>query len=187
MDKILTKDEVSEIVNKHYARSGILNTLLSDSTYREYTRIDDSRYSRKEQTHGLTIYESKVPFIMLLTLAAFFLFSFPMFNAGNPTPDFVKILYGISALLIVFSLFKIFFVNKIFMQTTASSFRLKEEREIKWSDVLVTGIYVVRGKSSQDYVILGLNDGEVVKILIEFGSLSARDFIRMIHLNNEQP
>jgi hypothetical protein len=185
MKKKLTKIEVQEIVNRKYARNDFINRHFGSSpSYTEYENINNTKYKKKEQTDNLKIYLSKTPYIALITLACTFLITFPYFNRNNSTSLFIKILYAISFILIVFSLFKIISNRKLYIQVLSNSFIINR-REILWDEIMTTGILTVHGRPSFDFLILGLDSGEILKIDINKSEIYTQDFIKIIHLNKK--
>ena len=182
MKKKLTKIEVQEIVNRKYVREDFINRHFGSSTYTEYENINNTKYKKKEQTDNLKIYLSKTPYIVLITIASTFLFTFPYFNRENSTSLFIKILYAISFILIVFSLYKIISKRELYIQVLHNSFIINR-REILWNEIMTTGKLIVHGKPSHDFLILGLDSGEILQIDIKKSEIYTEDFIKIIHLN----
>jgi len=182
MGSKLTKIEVQEIVKNKYVREDFLNRNFGSSTYKEYDKIENSKYRTKEQTNKLKIYLSKTPYIILFTIATFFLLSFPYLNKDSTTSHLLKIVYVISFLLIVFSLYKILSNRKLYIQVLPNSFIFKR-REVFWNEIMTTGELIVHGKPSHKFVILGLDSGEIMQIDIDKSEIYTEDFIKIIHLN----
>ena len=67
-----------------------------------------------------------------------------------------------------------------------NSFVINEKKEIKWTDVLVTGKLEIGGKFTTYYLILGLETLEILKIDMNGAEISINDFIKIIHLNQEK-
>lgn len=182
MVKKLTKIEVQEIINRKYVHEGFINRHFGSTTYKEYEKIENSKYRKKEQTNNLKIYLSKTPFIVLFTIPTLFLLTFPYFNKDNPSTLFLKIVYSISFILIIISLYKILSNRKLYIQVFPNSF-IFNKREILWSEILVTGKLIVHGNPSYEFLILGLDSGEILKIDINKSEINTQDFIKIIHLN----
>lgn len=182
MNQKLTKIEVQEIVNDKYANKNFISRNFGSSTYKEFESIENSTYRKKEQTNNLKIYVSKTPYILLITITSFYLLTFPYLNKENPTPQFLKITYLISFILIIFSLYKILSNRKLYIEVLPNSFVFKG-REIKWNEIMTTGKLIVHGKASHEFLILGLDSGEILQIDIEKSEIYTEDFIKIIHLN----
>ena len=182
MKQKLTKIEVQEIVNEKYAHKNFISKNFGHSTYKEFENIENSTYRKKEQTNNLKIYVSKTPYIILITISSFFLLSFPYLNKEDPTTLFLKIIYLISFFLIVYSLYKILSDRKLYIQVLPNSFVFKG-REIKWNEIITTGKLIIHGKPSHEFLILGLDSGEILKIDIDKSEIYTEDFIKIIHLN----
>ncbi|MBF04389.1 MAG: hypothetical protein CMP76_13970 [Flavobacterium sp.] len=182
MKEKLSKIEVQKIVGEKYNREDFLSRNFGSFSYKEYEKIEKSKYRNKEQTANLKIYISKTPYIILITITTFFLLTFPYFNKDNPTTLFFKIVYSISFILIIISLYKILLNRKLYIQVFPNSF-IFNKREILWSEILVTGKLIVHGKPSYEFLILGLDSGEILKIDINKSEIYTEDFIKIIHLN----
>jgi hypothetical protein len=182
MQQKLTKIEVQEIVNDKYANKNFVSRNFGSSTYKEIESVVNSTYRKKEQTDNLKIYVSKTPFIVLITITSFYLLTFPYLNKENPTTQFLKLTYLISFFLIVFSLYKILSNRKLYIQVLPDSFVFKG-REIKWNEIVTTGKLIIHGKASHEFLILGLDSGEILQIDIEKSEIYTEDLIKIIHLN----
>jgi hypothetical protein len=182
MQQKLTKIEVQEIVNDKYANKNFVSRNFGSSTYKEIESVENSTYRKKEQTNNLKIYVSRTPYIILIVITSFFLLTFPYLNKENPTTLFLKILYLISFLLIVYSLYKILSNRKLYIQVLTNSFVFKG-REIKWNEIMTTGKLIIHGKPSHEFLVLGLDSGEILKIDIDKSEIYTEDFIKIIHLN----
>jgi len=182
MQQKLTKIEVQEIVNDKYANKNFVSRNFGSSTYKEIESVENSTYRKKEQTNNLKIYVSRTPYIILIVITSFFLLTFPYLNKENPTTLFLKIIYLVIFLLIVYSLYKILSNRKLYIQVLTNSFVFKG-REIKWSEIMTTGKLIIHGKPSHEFLILGLDSGEILKIDIDKSEIYTEDFIKIIHLN----
>lgn len=56
------------------------------------------------------------------------------------------------------------------------------KRSITWEDILVTGTVTIKGKRSNDYVLLGISTGELLQIDTSFSDIIPRNFVKIIHL-----
>lgn len=182
MRKVLTKVEVREIVNKKYVHEGFIHRNFGSSTYKEYEKIENSKFKNKQQTNGLKIYMSKTPFIFLLVIAIFILLCFPYLYIGHYSLFSIKITCYICIFCIAISVYKIF-SKKLYIELFPNSFKLKK-REIFWNEILITGILRVH-KPRHEFLILGLNSGEIMQIDIEKSEIYTSDFIQIIHLNRK--
>lgn len=180
MKKKLTKIEVREIVNKRYVHKGFIHKAFDSSTYEEYEKIENSKFTNKQQTNGLKIYMSKTPFIFLLVIAVFFLFSFPYLYIGHYSLLSIKIVCGTCIFCIAISIYKIF-SKKLYIELFPNSFKMKK-KEIFWNEIYITGILRVH-KPRHEFLILGLNSGEIMQIDIEQTEIYTKDFIQIINLN----
>ena len=182
MKQKLTKIEVQEIVNEKYAHKNFISKNFGHKTYKEFENIENSTYRKKEDTINLKIYVSKTPYIILITITTFFLVTHPYLNKENPTTLFLKIIYLLCFLLIVYSLYKILIDRKLYIHVLTNSFVFKG-REIKWNEIMTTGKLIIHGKASQEFLILGLNSGEILQIDVGKSEIYTEDFIKIIHLN----
>jgi len=182
MERRLSIEEVREIIAEEYSPKYLLNKWQPSRTYKEYEEIKNSDYKRQEQTIGLKIGIDKTGPITILTLSATFLFTFPFFNPAKETSTFLAIIYCISFGLIIRSVYNIFFNYKIILTTNSESFTFKNQT-VFWDTILTTGIVTLHGNPSHRYVVLGLSNGEIVKIQTEKSSIGEQDLIRIIHLN----
>ncbi len=184
MEKKLSIEEVREIVSEKYSPKNILQRWDPPYVYKEYLEITNSDYKRQEQTLGLKIGINKAGPIIILTASSTFLFTFPFFNPAKETSSFLAIIYCISFGLIMLSIYNIFFNYKIILTTNSKSFTFKKQT-IFWDSIVTTGILRVRGGDgpSTHYVVLGLSDGEIVKLDVGISDIGPTDLIRMIHLN----
>ncbi len=184
MEKKLSIEEVREIVTEKYSPKNILQKWDPGYKYKEYEEIKNSDYKRREQTLGLKIGINKTGPITILTISATFLFTFPFFNPARETSSFLAIIYCISFGLIIFSIYNIFFNQKIILTTNSKSFTFKKQT-IFWDSIVTTGILIVYGGDgpSSHYAVLGLSTGEIVKLDIGKSDIGPTDLIRMIHLN----
>ena len=178
MESKLTKLEVQEIVKKKYVRDDFINRNFGYTTYKEFNEIVHSKYKSREQTKNLRIYVSRMPYIILITIATFFLLTFPYLNRTNYfTSEPLKNIYIIIFLLIVFSFCKILSNKKLFIQVLQNSFII-EKREIFWNEIITTGKLIVSGDSSQEFLILGLDTGEILKV--DFDKLSEEQLDKVV-------
>lgn len=176
------------LIHDEYVREGFMNRYLGTPiTFKEYQKVEASKYKNKKQTYNHNIYRHKIGPIMLLTISAFFFVTFPVFNSGNPTTTFIKALYFMSFLGILICSYIIFFTKKIFIRIKTDSFILEEEnREIFWEQILITGILTIHRKHSTHLLLLGLDNGDIIKVPMEQSEMTANDFLRIIHLNQPE-
>jgi hypothetical protein len=182
MKKKLSIEEVREIIAEKYSPKNILQKWSPSVTYKEYLEIKSSDYKTKDQTKNLRIGVDKTRPIVILIISATFLFIFPFINYGNEKSGFLILLCCISFGLIVLSIYTIYFNSKIIFTTNSTSFTFKDQTII-WDDIVTTGIEIVHGGPSHQYLVLGLSNGEIVKLDVGKSDIGPTDLIRMIHLN----
>jgi len=182
MKKKLSIEEIREIIAKEYPPKNTLQKWFPSVTYKEYEEIKSSDYKTKNQTKNLKIGIDKTGPIVMLIISATFLFTFPFFNHGKETSFFLVLLYCISFGLIAFAIYNIYFNSKIIFTTNSISFTFKD-KTILWDEIVTTGIVIVHGSPSHQYVVLGLSTGEIVKLDVGKSDIGPTDLIRMIHLN----
>lgn len=178
----LTKIEVQEIVKNKFVRKDFLNRHLGSTSYHEYENVENSKFKTKEQTYNIKIYKSKTKYILIITITSFFLLTFPYLNRENSTSFLLKVFYFITFLVIVFCLNKIFSSKKLYIQVLQNSF-IFNKREVFWDEIMTIGKLIVSTQVSHNYLILGLNSGEILQIDIDKSEIHTEDFIKIIHLN----
>ena len=164
------------------------NAILSPFSYKEFEKINDSKFTEYKQTIGLKILESKKFPISFLIFSLIFL-SKLIYDKEEIINDnyIISFFYLINFGIILSSLYSIFFKKKkIFLEVMENSFVINEKKEIKWTDVLVTGKLEIGGKFTTNYLILGLETLEILKIDMNGAEISINDFIKIIHLNQEK-
>ncbi|MCL9807029.1 hypothetical protein NAT51_15955 [Flavobacterium amniphilum] len=181
-----TKEEVREIIHTKYIKPDFFNDIFgARTTYNEYEKIKSSKYRSKEQTHNKNIYRNKHVFIFFLVLAFLVLiYLFGTSDVTKPLSFDAKALFWGDFLAILFFSYQVFFARKkILIKIKTDSFVLKDGTEIFWNKILITGILITNGKHKSYFVILGLDNGDVIKINTDESEMTGEDFIRIIHLN----
>ena len=186
MEKNLSIQDIREIISEKYSSKNFIQKSFPTVSYKEYEEIKNSNYKTQAQTIGLKIGKDKTGPIIILTISAFFLFTFPYFNPTKETTSFLMIIYCICFGLIILSIYNIFFNHKVILTTNSNSFTFGKQT-VFWDKILTTGILTLHGKPSHRVVVLGLSNGDIVKINVESSQISTDDLIRIIHLNIKIP
>ncbi|HKX86085.1 MAG TPA: hypothetical protein VJL37_05400 [Flavobacterium sp.] len=182
----LTKEEVREIINADYVKDSTFDRYVGTPvSFKEYEKVRASKYKNKNQTHNKNIYKIKIGYILLLIFGVFFLiYLFGSSDVNKPLHTDVKIMFWMDFLAIFIALYQIFVApKKIFIKIKTDSFVLKNGREIFWDEILITGILTVHRKHSTHLILLGLDNGDVIKINFDESEMNMEDFLRIIHLN----
>lgn len=182
MGKHYSIQEIRALIEEEYAPKTYWRKKFPRQTYKEYEALKSPDYPTVTHTHGLKIGVNKMGPIVALTACIFYLVTFPILNQAEKTSTFIGITYLLSAGVIVWSLYILFFSSKIVFSTDTNSFTF-ENKTYFWDDIVTTGILRVHGKNSTYYVILGMVSGEIVKLSIEKAAIGPEALISIIHLN----
>lgn len=180
--------ELEKKIVRHKIQEIYSNDILSSYSYEEIENISDSKFIDYKQTIGLKISESNFFPILFLIFSSIFL-SKLLYDKKEVINDnhIISFFYLINFCLLIYSLYSIFFKKKkTFLEVKENSFVINEKREIKWTDVLVTGKLIGGGKFTTYYLILGLSTLEILRIDMNGTKISINDFIKIIHLNQKK-
>lgn len=181
---IWTEDQIREQINERYGSKHFLAESLRTSTYKEHRGISDFVSQNAYMTEKRLIYESRIPFIILLTVSVLLLVSVPIIRSGIPATDAIKILNAVCLIMIGYCLYKIIFTQKIVAIIRENEIELKGQTPLKWEDILVTG--QITSGESPDFLILGMADGRILKIPVEKSGMSASEFCQIIQMKKQQ-
>jgi hypothetical protein len=186
LDQITYDRKVKEIkdeISNTYDRSTLLKKVLSNSSYKEYNFIDDSKYKNLNQTKELKLFKNHFLYVSFLTISLFVLFTLPiMYKPNVDDKNKMIILYISLFLLSLYSIFVLIFKEKkLFLETNEKSIII-ENKEIFWNSIISTGILTVSDESTQEFILLGTLDDGIIKVNC-YDFIYARDIIKIIHLN----
>lgn len=185
MDNDQMIEQLRTYLKNTYNSNNFYGRNIASSYYKEYEEITYSKYENQKQTIGLKIFKNKDSFIDHIVGISILLATIPAFNYGKGITLQAILMGFICFIILVYLTYVVFYKKKkIFLETYDNYFKIDGETILYYKEILITGIFTVKYKhGNEEYLILGMSDGEILKIKTEDTDITAKDFIKIIHLN----